>query len=76
MVRTRGRPLPMREIGFMEALGFAVAFATCGLGLLYSMVNPLTIWLTFAPLVGYVVLGMCATKPEVIIPDLIAFIEG
>jgi heme o synthase len=63
MVRTRGRPLPMREITSVEAIVFATTLGACGLGLLYAMVNPLTMWLTLATFVGYAVVYTVILKP-------------
>jgi heme o synthase len=63
MARTRARPLPMREITSFEATAFALAIGTCGLVLLYTMVNPLTMWLTLATFVGYAVVYTVILKP-------------
>src|SRR5437879_4858870 len=55
MARTRARPLPMGQIHSAEALAFAVVIGTAGLALLYSLVNPLTMWLSLATFVGYAI---------------------
>jgi heme o synthase len=63
MARTRARPLPMGEITSVEAIAFAVTLGGCGLGLLYAMVNPLTMWLTLATFVGYAIVYTLILKP-------------
>jgi protoheme IX farnesyltransferase len=63
MIRTRTRPLPRRDVTSVEAMAFAMALGTCGLGLLYAMVNPLTMWLTLATFVGYTIVYTVILKP-------------
>jgi heme o synthase len=64
MARTRARPLPMGHIQSAEALAFAVVIGTAGLALLYSLVNPLTMWLTLATFVGYAIVYTVILKPR------------
>jgi len=63
MARTRARPLPMGEITGAQALVFAGVIGGTGLGVLYAMVNPLTMWLTLATFVGYAVIYTVILKP-------------
>jgi len=63
MARTRARPLPMGEISGAQALIFAGVIGGTGLGVLYAMVNPLTMWLTLATFVGYAVIYTVILKP-------------
>ncbi len=65
MTRTRARPLPRGQVTSAEALAFAVVVGTAGLALLYSLVNPLTMWLAVGTFIGYafvytVVLNRCS----------------
>ena len=53
MGRTHNRPLPNGRISQTGAIVFASALALIGFFMLYSLVNPLTAWLTLAGLVGY-----------------------
>ncbi|HTS51853.1 MAG TPA: heme o synthase [Burkholderiales bacterium] len=63
MARTRARPLPMGEITGTQALVFAGVIGGTGLGLLYALVNPLTMWFTLATFVGYAVIYTAILKP-------------
>jgi protoheme IX farnesyltransferase len=56
MARTRARPLPMGELTSAQTLTFAAVIGGTGLGVLYALVNPLTMWLTLATFVGYAVI--------------------
>ncbi|MGI2153703.1 heme o synthase [Shewanella oncorhynchi] len=53
MARTYNRPLPKGRISATRALIFAASLGSFGFIVLYSLVNPLTAWLTFASLIGY-----------------------
>lgn len=55
MARTYNRPLPKGRVSIVKALVFSVSLATLGFVLLYTLVNELTAWLTFASLLGYAV---------------------
>src|SRR3954447_11481005 len=46
MTRTRRRPLPSGELSSLQTMIFAGLLGGSGLFLLYSFVNPLTMWLT------------------------------
>jgi len=63
MARTRSRPLPMGQLTSLQTLSFAAAIGGFGLWLLYSKVNPLTMWLTLATFVGYAVIYTVVLKP-------------
>ncbi len=63
MARTRGRPLPRGEISSGQTLMFAGLVGGVGLWLLFSFVNPLTMWLTLATFVGYAVVYTVILKP-------------
>ena len=63
MTRTRGRPLPRGELTSLQTLAFAGAVGGAGLWLLYTFVNPLTMWLTFGTFIGYAVIYTVVLKP-------------
>jgi protoheme IX farnesyltransferase len=63
MARTRGRPLPRGDVTTAETLAFATVVGGAGLWMLYSLVNPLTMWLTLATFVGYAVIYTVVLKP-------------
>lgn len=63
MARTRGRPLPRGELTTAHTLVFASIVGGIGLVILYSEVNPLTMWLTLATFVGYAVIYTVVLKP-------------
>jgi protoheme IX farnesyltransferase len=64
MSRTRGRPLPRGELTSAQTLAFAAAIGGGGLWMLYALVNPLTMWLTFATFIGYAVIYTVVLKPS------------
>jgi protoheme IX farnesyltransferase len=63
MARTRRRPLPSGELTSLQTMIFAALIGGAGLFLLYSYVNPLTMWLTLATFVGYAVIYTVLLKP-------------
>src|SRR6058998_803992 len=63
MTRTRARPLPRGELTSLQTLTFAGAVGGTGLLMLYALVNPLTMWLTFATFIGYAVVYTILLKP-------------
>ena len=63
MARTRGRPLPRGELTSAQTLAFASVVGGLGLTILYTLVNPLTMWLTFGTFVGYAVVYTVVLKP-------------
>jgi len=63
MMRTRARPLPSGELSSLQTLVFAGVIGGLGLWILYHLVNPLTMWLTFGTFVGYAVVYTVLLKP-------------
>jgi heme o synthase len=63
MMRTRGRPLPRGDLTSAQTLVVAGAVGGTGLWVLYHLVNPLTMWLTFATFIGYAVIYTVLLKP-------------
>jgi protoheme IX farnesyltransferase len=55
MMRTRGRPLPQGKLTEKAALTFASVLCVISMIILWFLVNPLTVVLTFASLIGYAV---------------------
>jgi len=64
MARTRARPLPTGRLNTTEAAAFALVVGTAGLGLLYTFVNPLTMWLALATFAGYAIVYTLFLKPR------------
>jgi protoheme IX farnesyltransferase len=64
MARTRARPLPRGEVTTPQALVFIACTGLAGLLLLNNLVNALTMWLTFATLMGYAVIYTMLLKPR------------
>jgi len=64
MSRTRGRPLPRGELTPPQTLTFAAVIGVAGLWMLYVLVNPLTMWLTFGTFIGYAVIYTVLLKPS------------
>jgi len=63
MARTRMRPLPRGDLSPSQALAFSGVIGGAGMWVLYTQVNPLTMWLTFATFVGYAVVYTVLLKP-------------
>ncbi len=63
MLRTRRRPLPAGELTPRATLVFASIVGGAGLWVLWSLVNPLTMWLTLGTFVGYAVVYTVLLKP-------------
>ena len=57
MARTARRATAMGELSTTQVLIFSAIIGGAGMGILYTMVNPLTMWLTFVTFVGYVAGG-------------------
>ena len=63
MARTAWRPTAKGELGNVQVLVFSAGLGLAGCALLYILVNPLTMWLTFATFVGYAVVYTVVLKP-------------
>ncbi len=63
MARTRARPLPRGVLTPAQTLVFAGGVGGVGMWLLYTLVNPLTMWLTLATFIGYAVIYTVVLKP-------------
>ena len=63
MARTRARPLARGEITPFQAIVFSGLVGGAGMWVLYTQVNALTMWLTFATFVGYAVVYTVLLKP-------------
>jgi len=63
MTRTRMRPLAAGEITPLQAIVFSGVIGGAGMWVLYTQVNALTMWLTFATFVGYAVIYTVLLKP-------------
>jgi protoheme IX farnesyltransferase len=64
MARTRMRPLARGEITPLQAIIFSGIVGGAGMWVLYTQVNALTMWLTFATFVGYAVIYTVLLKPN------------
>ena len=63
MARTARRPMARGEISVSQTLAFSGVIGGAGAWILYTMVNPLTMWLTLATFVGYAVIYTMLLKP-------------
>jgi protoheme IX farnesyltransferase len=63
MARTAWRPMAKGELTNTQTLLFSALLCGVGSLLLYTLVNPLTMWLTFATFVGYAVIYTVVLKP-------------
>jgi protoheme IX farnesyltransferase len=63
MKRTAWRPTAKGELSDRHALLFSALLCAVGSAVLYVMVNPLTMWLTFATFVGYAIVYTVILKP-------------
>jgi len=63
MARTARRPMARGEISVMQTLVFSGVIGGLGMWTLYTHVNALTMWLTFATFVGYAVIYTMILKP-------------
>ncbi|HWZ48450.1 MAG TPA: heme o synthase [Herbaspirillum sp.] len=64
MSRTARRPTARGEITVVQTLIFSGVIGGLGMWILYVLVNPLTMWLTFATFVGYAVIYTMILKPS------------
>ena len=63
MARTARRATAQGEITVPQTLVFSGVIGGMGMWILYTMVNPLTMWLTFITFVGYAVIYTIILKP-------------
>jgi len=63
MARTARRPSAQGEISAQQILLFSAVIGGAGMWILYFLVNPLTMWLTFATFIGYAVIYTILLKP-------------
>ena len=63
MKRTAWRPTAKGELSDRQALLFSAVLCALGSAVLYVLVNPLTMWLTFATFVGYAIIYTVILKP-------------
>jgi heme o synthase len=63
MARTAWRPTARGQLTNTQTLTFSGLLCAAGSAMLYFMVNPLTMWLTFATFVGYAVIYTVVLKP-------------
>ncbi len=63
MARTARRATAQGEITTVQTLVFSAVIGGAGMWVLYTMVNPLTMWLTFVTFVGYAVIYTIILKP-------------
>ncbi len=63
MKRTAWRPTAKGELSDRQALVFSAVLCALGSLILYALVNPLTMWLTFATFVGYAIIYTVILKP-------------
>jgi protoheme IX farnesyltransferase len=64
MARTARRATAMGELSTTQTLLFSAILGGAGMGVLYVMVNPLTMWLTVVTFVGYALVYTILLKPN------------
>jgi len=64
MLRTARRATARGTISNTQVLGFSGVLGGLGMAVLYNLVNPLTMWLTFATFVGYAIIYTVILKPR------------
>ncbi|OVZ55513.1 protoheme IX farnesyltransferase [Pigmentiphaga sp. NML080357] len=64
MARTAHRPSARGDIGALQIIAMSGVVGGLGMLVLYTLVNPLTMWLTFATFVGYAVIYTVILKPR------------
>src|SRR5450830_989744 len=64
MARTARRATAQGEISALQTLVFSGVIGGAGMWILNTMVNPLTMWLTFVTFVGYAIIYTIILKPS------------
>ena len=64
MARTARRATASGSLGPLQTVVFSLALGGAGAALLYTRVNPLTMWLTLATFVGYAFIYTALLKPN------------
>ncbi|MET0351041.1 MAG: heme o synthase [Rhizobacter sp.] len=64
MARTAWRPTAKGELTNTQTLLFSTVLCLVGSVMLYVLVNPITMWLTFATFVGYAIIYTVVLKPR------------
>lgn len=64
MSRTRRRATASGELSTVQTVVFSLAIGGLGMAILYTLVNPLTMWLTFVTFVGYAFIYTMLLKPN------------
>ena len=63
MARTARRPMALGDISVPQTVVFALVIGGAGMWVLYTLVNPLTMWLTFVTFLGYAIIYTMILKP-------------
>jgi heme o synthase len=63
MARTAWRPSANGQLSHAQTLVFSLLLGSAGCALLYTTVNPFTMWLTLATFVGYAIVYTLVLKP-------------
>lgn len=63
MARTARRATAMGELSKTQTIIFSAIIGGAGMWVLYALVNPLTMWLTFVTFMGYAVIYTMILKP-------------
>jgi protoheme IX farnesyltransferase len=63
MARTARRATAMGDLSKTQTVAFSFILGALGMWVLYTLVNPLTMWLTFVTFVGYAVIYTMILKP-------------
>src|SRR5699024_5526316 len=63
MLRTARRATAQGAISNLQVLTLSSLLGSAGMLILYLLVNPLTMWLTFATFVGYAIIYTMILKP-------------
>ncbi len=63
MARTARRATASGELTRTQTIAFSAVIGGAGMWVLYALVNPLTMWLTFVTFVGYAVIYTMILKP-------------